>query len=45
MGWGLRFKYELSTKKDTFGNPWYVPGYGRYKSNVIGISYVISYKF
>ena len=45
MGWGLRFKYELSTKKDTFGDPWYVPGYGRYKSNVIGISYVISYKF
>lgn len=45
MGWGLRFKYELSTQKDIFGDPWYVPGYGRYKPNVIGLNYTISYKF
>ncbi|MBQ8224308.1 MAG: hypothetical protein IJZ86_02980 [Bacteroides sp.] len=44
MGWGLRLKYKLSASTDTFGDPWYVPGFGKYGSNTMGVSYSIIYK-
>ena len=44
MGWGLRFKYRLSSSADKYGDPWYVPGFGQYSSNTIGVIYTITYK-
>lgn len=43
MGWAMRFKFKLSASPDTYGDPWYVPGFGKYGSNTIGISYTIVY--
>ena len=45
MGWAMRFKFKLSGGGDTYGDPWYVPGFGQYGSNTLGISYTISYRF
>ncbi len=44
MGWSLRFKYELSTSGDVYGDPWYIPGYGKYDSSRVGVTYTITYK-
>ena len=44
MGWSLRFKFKLSASCDRYGDPWYVPGYGKYGSNTTGITYNIIYK-
>lgn len=44
MGWSLRMKYKTSASIGEYGNPWYVPGYGKYKSNNMGITYSLIYK-
>lgn len=44
MGWSLRFKFKLSATTDEHGDPWYVPGFGKYGSNTMGITYTITYK-
>lgn len=44
MGWALRFKFKLSASTDEYGDPWYVPGFGEYGSNTMGVSYTITYK-
>lgn len=44
MGWALRMKYKMSESISEYGNPWYVPGYGKYKSNNIGVTYSLIYK-
>lgn len=44
MGWGIRFKFKLSASADPNGDPWYIPGYGKYGSNTTGITYTITYK-
>lgn len=44
MGWALRFKFKLSASADRYGDPWYVPGFGKYGSNTLGITYTITYK-
>lgn len=44
MGWALRFKFKLSASPDQYGDPWYVPGFGKYGSNTLGITYTITYK-
>lgn len=44
MGWALRMKYRISSSGSTYGNPWYVPGFGKYASNTLGVSYTITYK-
>ncbi len=44
MGWALRFKFKLSASADQYGDPWYVPGFGKYGSNTTGITYTITYK-
>lgn len=44
MGWSVRMKYKTSASTGEFGNPWYVPGYGKFKSNNMGITYSLIYK-
>lgn len=44
MGWSLRLKYRLSAEENEYGNPWYVPGYGIYKSSRVGLHYSIIYR-
>lgn len=44
MGWSLRMRFKLSSGSSDIGNPWYVPGYGIYKSSRFGLSYSITYK-
>lgn len=44
MGWSMRFKFKLSASSDKYGDPWYVPGFGKYGSNTLGVSYSITYK-
>ena len=44
MGWSIRMKYKTSATTGEFGNPWYVPGYGKFKSNNMGITYSLIYK-
>ena len=44
MGWTVRMKYRTGSSTGTFGNPWYVPGYGKYSTNTMGITYTITYK-
>ncbi len=45
MGWSLRFKFRLSASTGPYGDPAYVPGFGSYGSNTLGITYTIIYKF
>ena len=44
MGWSVRMKYKTKDSIGEYGNPWYVPGYGKYKSNNMGITYSIIYQ-
>lgn len=44
MGWALRFKFKASASTGENGDPWYVPGYGKYASSAMGVSYAITYK-
>ena len=44
MGWGLRFKFRRSSSTGEYGDPWYVPGFGKYGSNTMGVTYTITYK-
>lgn len=44
MGLGLRFRVKMSESKSPYGDPWYVPGFGKYGSNSIGVQYTLIYK-
>lgn len=44
MGWGLRFRFKLFNSHGQYGDPWYVPGFGKYNGNSLGIQYTIMYK-
>ena len=44
MGWSVRYRSKLSASTDTYGNPWYVPGFGKFGSSTLGITYTISYQ-
>lgn len=44
MSWAARMKYKISNSASEYANPWYVPGYGTYKSNNIGVTYSLIYK-
>lgn len=43
MGWSMRMRYRLSASPGTYGDPSFVPGYGTYGSNTIGVTYTIIY--
>lgn len=44
MGWALRVKHKLSASSNDFGNLWYVPGFGKYATTNLGITYSIIYQ-
>lgn len=44
MGWGIKYHFKLSESKGRFGDPWYVPGFGKYGNNALGVQYTIMYK-
>lgn len=44
MGWAIRFKFRMSSSGGENGDPWYVPGYGKFGSNTMGVTYTITYK-
>ena len=44
MGWAVRYRFKLSASPDRYGDPWYVPGFGQYNDNNIGVTYSITYK-
>lgn len=44
MGWSVRMKYKTKASTGEYGDPWYVPGYGKFKSNNMGITYSLIYK-
>ena len=44
MGWTIRMKYKISASVNEYADPWYVPGFGKYKSSNIGITYSLIYK-
>lgn len=44
MGWALRMKYKLSASVGKYGDPFQVPGFGKYGSNSMGVTYTITYK-
>lgn len=44
MGWSLRMRFKLSASSGQYGDPWYVPGFGKYGSKSTGIYYTITYK-
>lgn len=44
MGLMLRIKHKLKASTDRFGDPYYIPGFGRYDSNNTGITYSIIYQ-
>ena len=44
MGWSVRMKYKTKASTGEYGDPWYVPGYGKFKSSNMGITYSLIYK-
>lgn len=36
LGWSARYKNRISGKSDSIGEPWYVPGFGKSGTTVIG---------
>ncbi len=44
LGWAVRYKSPFTVKENEHSRPWQVPGMGRNKSTVYGISYSIIYK-
>lgn len=44
MGVGIKYHFNLSETKGQYGDPWYVPGFGKYGNNALGVQYTIMYK-
>jgi len=44
MGWSVRMKYRVKISPDEYGDPWYVPGFGKYGSSTLGLNYSLIYK-
>lgn len=44
MGLGIKYHFKLMESKGKYGDPWYVPGFGKYGGNSLGIQYTIMYK-
>lgn|GEM_PF-5278491 len=41
LGWTFRYKFLINHKETIPGNPWYIPGYGKYGNSVMGGSFNI----
>ena len=44
MGWSARMKWKLAASLSEYGNPWMVPGFGKYKNSNLGLTYSLMYK-
>lgn len=44
MGWTVRMKFKTKASTGEYGAPWYVPGYGKFKSSNMGITYSLIYQ-
>lgn len=44
MGWSLRMKYRTAASVSAYGNPHFVPGYGKFGHSAMGITYSLIYK-
>ena len=44
MGWTIRYKRRLSAQAGEYGDPFYVPGFGKYGSTTIGLTYNLIFK-
>jgi len=44
MGWSLRFRFKMSASTGEYGDPYYVPGYGKYGGSNIGFTYHLIYQ-
>lgn len=44
MGWTVRMKWKLAESLSEYGNPWMVPGFGKYNKSNLGITYSLIYK-
>jgi hypothetical protein len=44
MGWSVRMKYKMNSSSSKYGNPWTVPGYGKYGNNNLGLTYNLIYR-
>lgn len=44
VGWSIRAKYLLRATKPQEANPWYVPGYGKMKSDNLDVTYSLIYE-
>lgn len=44
MGWAMRYRSRLSGSSDKYGDPWYVPGFGKYGKSRLGVTYTLVYK-
>jgi len=45
LGWSVRYKQRIAHDDGTFGNTWYVPGYGRTGSHRLGGTFNIGVEF
>lgn len=44
MGWTVRYRLMFSHKKNTYSQPWYIPGFGT-DSSPFGFTYTVGYRF
>jgi hypothetical protein len=44
MGWSVRMKYRTSASDNEYGVPYMVPGFGKYGSNTLGVTYNLIYR-
>ena len=44
MGWDVRMKWKIAESLSEYGNPWMVPGFGKYNKSNLGITYSLIYK-
>ncbi len=42
LGWSIRYRSRLSYKQSTYGDPWYVPGFGKSDSSNLGGTFNVS---
>lgn len=44
MGWTVRMRYRKNCSFDENSDPWYIPGYGKYDTPKLGMTYTLIYK-
>lgn len=44
LGWNLRYKARISHKQSAYGEPWYVPGFGKNGSSCLGATFNVIFE-